>query len=152
MTTIESNPREEAAVQIRWRGAALGAVLIAAGCGESQTPPAIHPVSGKVLAGGKPAAGVEVRLFTLNRVHDSRAPRPTGTTDRDGRYTLRTNDVDGAPNGEYLAALAWPTARQGADRLEGALSDPQGSGLTAVITADTRELPPFEIPTPKRPR
>jgi hypothetical protein len=119
-----------------------------AACGEARGPEggtSLHPVSGRVMVGGRPAQGVEVRLYPLNRYHDTDAPRPEATTDKDGRFRLRTGgDREGAPNGQYVATLVWP-GPGGTDRLGGTFAEPGGSGLTALIEDQTRELPPFEI-------
>ncbi len=133
------------------------AALLAAGCGADPGPagPAtLHPVSGRVTIGGKPAAGVEVRLHPLNRYHDDAAPRPHATTDRDGRFRLRTGEGhEGAPSGQYVATLVWPAGRGGADRLGGAYAEPEGTGLTALIEDATTELPPFDLgpASPRKP-
>lgn len=122
-----------------------------ASCGGASRPAAesgLHPVSGRVTVRGKPAAGVEVCLFPLNRYYDSTAPRPAATTDKDGRFRLKTGgDREGAPNGQYVATLVWPAGRAGADRLGGVFAEPEGSGLTALIEESTTELPPFEVGT-----
>lgn len=126
------------------------ALLGLAGCGTADAPggsAALRRVSGRVTSGGRPAAGVEVRLHPLNRANDPSAPKPVGLTDQEGRYTLRTGDEVGAPDGPYQASLTWPSGRGNADRLGGAFEDPQGSGLTAEIDAGTSEIPVFEIGT-----
>jgi hypothetical protein len=84
----------------------------------------------------------------LNHVHDSEVPHPHATTGKDGRYQLRTGrDGEGAPIGQYVVTLTWPVGNGGADRFRGAFTDPDGSGLTAVIEHTTTELPPFELET-----
>ncbi len=120
------------------------------GCGRGEVPgptTALRLISGRVTSGGKPAAGVEVRLYPLNRAGDSSAPTPFGTTDKDGRFTLRTGDAEGAPEGAYQAGLTWPTAVGKPDRLGGTFEDPQGSGLVVEIGVSTTEIPTFEIGT-----
>lgn len=126
---------------------ALGALPIGA-CSSTSGPTAdspSHPVEGRVTVDGRPAAGVEVRLHPLNRSNDESAPRPQGTTDKDGRFRLGTGaGRDGAPSGQYLVTLAWP-GPGGADRLKGTYAEPGGSGLTAIIEDSTTELPTFEV-------
>lgn len=123
------------------------AVLPVGACGK---PPVtrgspLHPVAGRVTIGGRPAAGVQVRLHPLNRALDPDAPRPEGITDGDGRFRLRTGGVrDGAPAGPYVVTLVWPVAG-GADRLGGSFAEPDGSGITAIVEETTEELPPFAI-------
>ncbi|OJW18791.1 MAG: hypothetical protein BGO49_17355 [Planctomycetales bacterium 71-10] len=126
------------------------ALLGPAGCGQADAPvgsASLRSVSGRVTSGGRPAAGVEVRLHPLNRANDPSAPKPVGVTDKEGRYTLRTGDAEGTPDGPYQVSLTWPSGRGNSDRFGGAFEDPQGSGLTAEIDAGTSEIPDFEIGT-----
>lgn len=118
------------------------------GCGRGEpaaNAATLRPISGRVTSGGKPAVGVEIQFHPLNRAGDSSAPRPVGTTDKQGRFTLRTGVAEGAPIGDYQVAVTWPAGRGKLDRLGGDFDDPQGSGLTAVIDAATTEIPTFEI-------
>ncbi|QDV39504.1 DUF4198 domain-containing protein [Tautonia plasticadhaerens] len=132
----------------RWAILVLVA-LLASGCGGDDAPgPAseLRPVSGLVLVGGKPAAGVDVQLHPLNRSNDADAPRPYGSTDAEGRFRLRLGEAEeGAPAGQYTVTLSWPAGVGGADRLGSAFAEPGGSGLVAVIEEGTTELPPFEV-------
>lgn len=112
-----------------------------------------HPVSGRVLVGGRPVGGVRVRLYPLNHYHDADAFCPEATTDKEGRFRLRTGgDRDGAPSGQYVVTLVWPGGA-GGDRLGGAYAEPDGSGLIAVIEETTTELPPLEVSSklPRKP-
>jgi hypothetical protein len=134
----------------RLRLCSLGLIAASlAACGEGAGPTSggsLHPVSGRVTVSGRPAAGVQVRLYLLNRYHDADAPRPEATTDKEGRFRLRTGgDRDGAPSGQYVATLVWPTGPGGSDRLGGAFAEPDGSGLVALIEETTSELPPYEV-------
>lgn len=114
-------------------------------------PSALQPVAGKVLVDGKPDTGVEVRLYPLNRSNDVDAPHPHGTTDKEGRFQLRTGETGkGAPAGPYLVTLVWPAGRGGADQLGDAFAEPDGSGLTALIDEKTTELPTFEVSAARR--
>ena len=111
----------------------------------------LHPVAGRVLVGGKPAEGVEVRLHPLNRFQDAGAPRPHSTTDREGRFKLRTGDgPEGAPDGSYVVTLVWPSGRGGTDRLGGAFAEPDGSGLTARSWSRLRSCPRSRSPPRRR--
>jgi hypothetical protein len=125
---------------------ALTAAACSKGPGPAPSASALHPVGGRVLVGGKPAEGVQVTLYPLNHYHDADAPHPYGTTDGDGRFHLHTGaDQEGAPNGQYVATLVWPTGAGGPDRLGGAFAEPSGTGLTAVIEDATTDLPAFEV-------
>ena len=96
--------------------------------------------------GGKPAAGVEVRLYPINRSYDADAPHPYATTDSEGKFQLRLKEgQEGAPAGQYLVTLTWPAGRSGSDRLGGAFAEPEGSGLIAIVADGPTDLPPFEI-------
>jgi hypothetical protein len=129
-------------------------VGLIAGCGDGDVPAgdaALHSVTGQVRVGGKPAAGVMVRLHPLNRSGDPEAPHPYGTTDAEGRFRLRTGEAEGgAPAGQYVATLTWATGPRGVDRLGGAYAEPDGSGLGAVVEDGPTELPPFEVDPPGR--
>jgi hypothetical protein len=116
------------------------------GPGPAPSASALHPVAGRVLVGGKPAEGVRVMLYPLNHYHDADAPHPYGTTDEDGQFRLRmADDREGAPNGQYVATLVWPTGTGGPDRLGGAFAEPSGTGLIALIEDGTTDLPAFEV-------
>lgn len=119
------------------------------GCGGSGGSPAdvqLRPITGQVLVAGKPAAGVEVQLYPLNQSGEAGAPRLHATTDRDGNFRLRVDESrEGAPEGQYHVTLAWPTSAGGTDRLGGVYSEPGGSGLTAIIDAETTSLPPYDV-------
>ena len=62
------------------------ALVAAAGCARG---PALAPVSGNVVLGGKALSNVQVEFWPENG-----APRSTGMTDAEGRFTLVT---DGDP-------------------------------------------------------
>lgn len=130
----------------------IATVLVALASCEGEAPPSadspLRPVSGRVLVGGRPAAGVIVRLHPLNHVLDPGVPHPFGETDADGVFQLGIEEGrDGAPAGQYLVTLEWPAAGGGGDRLGGTYAEPDGTGLTAVIEESTTALAPFELPS-----
>lgn len=92
----------------------LLALFALAGCGGSVKPPKTVPVSGTVLKGTRPAAGVTV---TFHPQFDTGPIKwqPSGTTDREGKFTLSTGAPDnGAPAGEYK--VTFELLRAGADQ------------------------------------
>ena len=69
--------------------------LLLAGCGPRDQGPPCHPVRGKVLFRGQPAAGVEVFLHPAGLAQDAaRAPRPHGKTEAQGEFRLTTHRLD----------------------------------------------------------
>ena len=92
----------------------VGVCLLAcASCGG--TGPALHPVRGKVLVNGQPAAGATV---VFQPVQDSaEAPKPSGRVGDDGAFRLSTYPHgQGAPAGEYFVLVTWyPADARGSD-------------------------------------
>jgi hypothetical protein len=136
----------------------LSAGLIAlAGCGEAKLP--LYPVTGTVLVDGKPAAGARVIFCPIETSStELQKERPLGTTGPDGKFQLTTFlKDDGVPAGEFKVLVQWlggpPTPEQqrdgygggGSDRLRGKYMKLDSTPLTATITEDTTELPPFEL-------
>lgn len=72
----------------------LAAGLTAAGCSGG---PTFAEVSGSVKVGGKPMENVQVEFWP-----EVSGPRSIGVTDRDGRFTLRSQD------GKRAGAVAGP--------------------------------------------
>lgn len=78
----------------------LGMLAILAGCGGASGPE-LHPVSGTVTIGGKPAPGISVTFSA-----DS-GPSSAGRTDEAGKYTLATaTGQAGAVAGQYKVVLS----------------------------------------------
>jgi hypothetical protein len=125
---------------------------LGASCGGSRGP-TLHPVRGKVLYNGEPAVGAKV-IFHPKDNSGPQAPRPTGVVGADGSFTLSSRQPnDGAPAGDYVVLVIWPSAKGGGpglrqssqDRLKGAYSNPEGAALQAHVAAGDNELPPFEL-------
>jgi hypothetical protein len=117
----------------------LGLVLTVGGCGGGSDGPAIHPVSGKVLVDGKPAAKV---LITFHASPGStNQARPFAETDADGSFRPSTQLTgDGAPAGEYTLTIVWPEIKidqgeeiSGPDRL---------ARISHPIVSETNHSPP----------
>jgi hypothetical protein len=89
--------------------AALGLLLLAAGCGDGG--PTLVPVHGRVTLDGKPLAGKSVRFHPDPGTPGSGAG---ANTDADGNYTLlairpgATRDMPGVPAGAYRVVVTEP--------------------------------------------
>jgi hypothetical protein len=80
----------------------LFAAVIAAGfsgCGSEDT--GLLPVSGQVIYDGKPLTTGTVSFHPVGTTGHV----PTGSIDKDGRYTLSTNYQPGAPPGKYKVVI-----------------------------------------------
>jgi len=85
---------------------ALFAVGIPAGCGKQGSTLKTYPVTGTVTYNGKAVAGATVALVSKN----VEAPRCTGVTEPDGRYSISTyvgpaEVLRGAPPGDYQVTV-----------------------------------------------
>ena len=117
----------------------------------------VHPVTGKVLYRGAPAAGAEVVFHsTLPRSEQKGLPIPRGVAGEGGEFQLTSfNPNDGAPAGDYEVTVVWPepppagsdpeAAGDPIDRLGGQFANPTTSGLKATVTAGNNELEPFAL-------
>jgi hypothetical protein len=128
----------------------LTACLLA-GCGDSDQVPMVS-AEGKVVYRDTPSAHALVVLHPVSGPAQEHNLRPYGWTDGSGRFSLSTlKDCDGAPAGQYRAAVTWPagngggtdsndpeTQRSGEDRLQGRYADPMKSGLD--VTVDGQEI------------
>ena len=141
------------------RNLGLGAVPLAllscfllGGCGES-LPPTV-PVHGKMTWQGKPL-GEERVSFQPAKIAEGLPKRPAvGNLNPDGTYRLGTFCTDdGAVPGEYHVLVhsysskpsqQKPTAPY-VSRIRDKYGDPQRSGLTVTIPADTRGQLEFDF-------
>jgi hypothetical protein len=129
-----------------------------AGCDSTPDPVTVHPVSGKVMYDGKPAAGVKVFLLPTSAPMVPQIPsNPHGVTGPDGTFTITTfKDGDGAAEGGYQVILLWPP-----ETMEGEEASEEDkllgwytavhSKLTAHIKAGPNQLPTFNLPYQKYP-
>jgi len=129
-----------------------------AGC--DSRPPGVptYRVSGQILYGGAPAAGVQIFLLPTSAPTVPEVPNhPHGVTGADGRFTLTTyKDGDGAPEGGYQILLLWPPEaseeeeRSKEDRLFGWYT-----AVTSKLTVDVKpgdnQIPTFDLPVRKGP-
>jgi hypothetical protein len=118
-------------------------------CSSGRKP--VHPVRGRVLVNGKPAAQTQVLFHPAD---SSEAElRPTGQTDDQGYFTLTSYaNSDGAPEGDYAVTVTWfRVARSGKEELVPCNVLPQRyasrqtSQLRATVTAGDNELTPFRL-------
>jgi 5-hydroxyisourate hydrolase-like protein (transthyretin family) len=131
------------------------AVLVVTGC-DRETKVTVHPVHGRVLYDGKPAAGVQVFLFPTSAPGVPDVPmNPHGVTDRDGNFTLGTyTDSDGAAEGGYQVVLFWPEETQNPDdetkrdRLLGWYTVAR-SRLSVVVPVGGLDMKPLQLPVMK---
>lgn len=123
-----------------------------AGCGRGAIkPPHTVPVTGVVLKGGKPAAGVKV---TFHPRFDTGTVKfaPSGLTDKNGRFTLSTAAAnDGAPPGEYSVTFELLKAASDergldvdVDVWKGKYADP-ANGKRVQIQSGENNLEPFAL-------
>jgi hypothetical protein len=133
-------------------GSALA--LAAASCSSDDS---LHPVSGKVLVGGQPAAGA---LLVFHRegatIHNIPS---TATVEPDGSFVVSTGDKKGAPAGKYAVTVVWPEPKKlsqqeimmganpndGPDRLKGAYDSPKKTSVRVEIKSGANELAPFDL-------
>jgi len=150
-----------------WSSLLISGLFCASGCGGSP----YHPVQGKVLYQGQPAAGAMV-IFHPVTDDSLKAMRPSGQVAEDGTFFLTSEKSgDGAAVGEYHVVVRWMvesnraanTAPQAAglggpgggeggesrammiDKLGNRYSDAKTSGLKASIQSGVNELPAFEL-------
>jgi hypothetical protein len=130
----------------------LPAVLLCSCSRSDQTP--VQPVQGRVLVDGKPAAQALVTLHPRNGA--SSTSRPSGLTDARGNFRLTTfRQGDGAPEGEYVAAVTWfravPGRGAGDEKfttrnfLPGRYANPATSRLDVTISRGSQALAPLRL-------
>ena len=126
----------------------LGLLIVPMSIGCSSGKLAMYPVTGQVLVDKKAAPGVMVIFCPVEGSEAAKKQRPVGNTDADGKFhltTLRPND--GAPLGQYKVLVQWADGASGggADRLGGRYMNLEKTPLTATVSKDSLELPPFEL-------
>jgi hypothetical protein len=124
-------------------------LLLAAGCGPSTPPVALHEVRGRVEFGRQTPVGARVVLYPRDGAwpHTS---LPTATVTDDGSFRIGTFAADdGAPAGTYVATVQWfPVGKDGSvggNALPQKYAVPDTSPLTVTVQAGVNDLPPLEI-------
>lgn len=119
--------------------------------GDGRTP--VYPVKGQVHYKGKPAASAMVVFHKVGE-DDKRAIKPFATAGPDGAFQLSYyNANDGAPEGEYVVTIVWPTPppanspdlEAGPDRLKGRYADPAKSKWRMRVEKKENVLEPLRI-------
>ena len=133
----------------------LALCLTLFGCEKKHTDrPAVHPVSGKLLVAGKPAANAEVVLYPVGDVEKKSLLRPHAVVEADGSYHLTTFTTrDGAPVGDFALTVVWPGPspkgqvddEPGPDRLKKRYADPKKPAADAHIAAETANLATIDL-------
>jgi hypothetical protein len=97
--------------------------LVPIGCGETGGPHLV-PVSGRVLLDNKPLPNATVRFTPVSQPGGEMGPLSFGTTDAEGRYTLKTvvrgKDIEGAVVGKHRIEIAVVNRTVGAQAKNGA--------------------------------
>lgn len=123
------------------------------GCGSGQQ--AVHPTTGQVWVGGKPATHARI-VFQPVGAGKETAPHPVGVVGEDGSFKLTSFEgADGAPAGEYAVTVTQYLAvgKRGSDEttpvnyLPARYAKAETSKLRATIQPGTNELPPFRLET-----
>jgi len=118
----------------------------------SRARPPVFKTSGRVTWNGSPAAGATVALQSRTRNLAA-----SGTTDRDGMFTLTTwRPGDGAVAGEHLVTITTSVTTgftpEGRPIQENDMppkySDPEKSGLTTTISEKGKNVLSFEVVGP----
>ena len=127
-------------------------LLLLAGCGGG----GLNPVQGKVMSRNEPIEGALVTFHPVG-ADPITAVRPVGLTRKDGTFTLTTGPQEGAPAGEYVVTVIWPTTApkkdnaiaaaepDSRDRFDGAYADPKKSKMQVEIKKGTNQLEPFHL-------
>lgn len=120
------------------------------GCGRQPKRLEVFPVKGKILFGGKAAAGATV---VLHPIGNPALPRPVGTVQKDGTFTVRTYETDdGAPAGKYKLTVELVKFVQKGDDFEpgknllpAKYADAAKSNLLIEVATKPNEVPPITL-------
>jgi len=132
-----------------------GILFSLAGCGGSK----LQPLSGQVLASGKPAVGAVV-MFYPDGPADLNARPASGVCGPDGTFTLSTGLDGGLAPGKYLVTVVWPDPNvkltdaqkmaganpsDAPDVFKGRYAKRESSKLTAEVKTGAAQLEPFNL-------
>jgi hypothetical protein len=130
---------------------AFALLFLSAGCDRGLIGPALHPASGRIQVGDRPAAGVRLRLEPLGA--PTNTPNPHATTGADGGFVLETSGRLGAPEGRYAVIMTWlpPTGfgspgRASADRFAGRYANVDRPFGEVTIRSGTNDLGTLAVP------
>ncbi len=122
------------------------ALALLAGCSQPENR---HPVFGKVLVNGRPAARARVIFVPV-----AGSPlRPSAETQADGSFEL--SGKGGVPVGEYAVTIVWPVYEinggeeiQKGDRLRGRYDSLAKAFTKVTIQTGRNDLNPFALSAP----
>lgn len=128
---------------MRSRIAVFAAALLLAGCGGSGRPDVV-PAGGTVTYEGEPLANASVTFTPAS------GPPAVGTTDAQGKFTLRSGTQDGAVPGTHkVSVFAVDAQFTPPDNLPDPETDPEGYH-TAVEEAMNENPPSSKLLIPQR--
>src|ERR1700722_1397627 len=87
----------------------------------------VYPVTGTVFVNEKPAAGVVLTFFAVPG--DPSAISPVAKSEQDGKFSVFTEDQDGAPAGDYMVTAIWMEAKE-------APATKKGEGISMRMAGD----------------
>jgi hypothetical protein len=127
--------------------AVLCLAFVLAACGESGVKH--YPVKGKVTYKDQPTEGAQVVFQPVDGESNER-PKAYGDVKADGSFTLRTQQAEGAPAGEYNVMILWfasagPDALEVKAKLPAKYADPASPILKATVKEGNNELEPFAL-------
>jgi hypothetical protein len=120
--------------------AVCGAALLLSSCSKEKRL-TVYPAHGQVFdKNHKPAAGAMVVLTLVGESDPDDKHKPSAKVGEDGSFALTTYlEGDGAPEGEYVATIIWPSEgkggggfgpqKQGPDQLQGRYAKAKDSKL-----------------------
>ncbi|MCR9296293.1 MAG: hypothetical protein NXI32_26580 [bacterium] len=128
-------------------GALLSLVFVL-GC-ESRNPnwKEVTPVTGVVMADGKPAEGVNVFFNPVEGIDTVQTTITKGMTDPEGKFSASTYELnDGAPEGEYKLTFKWQKLNPismtfDGDKFNGRYADEKKSEYSVTVTSG----PPLDL-------
>lgn len=132
--------------------------LAFSGCGAAGGPAKkpCYPTKGQLFVKSQPANGAQVILHPQGGESAAEwfSGFPHGKVESDGSFELETyGEKDGAPAGEYVVLVTWPTASDPSneeaptqDRLGGRYADPGSSQFKVKVDSAPTTLPPIKIP------
>jgi hypothetical protein len=119
------------------------------GCGSGEQRIPTYKATGQLLAADGTALP-DARVVLHPADATSKAPKPRGTTDADGRFALTTYDTgDGAPEGDFIVTVEqW--LRDNPDeppknKVPGPWSAQETSKIRVSITKSNNELAPIRL-------
>ena len=138
------------------RLALLGAMLlVAVGCGSSDTRPSVYQTTGKISFKGAAPAGAIVALHPKDQAAFTGCPVvPSGLVKPDGSFDLTSfAPGDGAPPGDYVLTVEWHKTSSGSEEnrvlgpnlLPVQYSKQQTSPVAVTIAERPNEIQPIVI-------